>query len=206
MVEDGTEDTADGAGVADELDATYYNPEDILASAAKKAKKKDLAAVGHSRLKCESFRKILCAAARHRSNVGRRCGPVEPRARRHQDTWCRLPKAGDKWSMPCSQIGELRYYHNPRYVANDFWYFSLDVIQRLAPTAVTNSRAAYAAIMSGRDVIGISQRDRIWQNYRIPVTSFPSYNGPTAVGGPCYCHDPTQRISNLDTRRECKPS
>ena len=57
MVEDGTEDTADGAGVADELDATYYNPEDILALAAKKAKKKDLAAVDHSRLKYEPFRK-----------------------------------------------------------------------------------------------------------------------------------------------------
>jgi ATP-dependent RNA helicase DDX46/PRP5 len=57
MAEDGTEDTADAAGAADELDATDFNPEDILASAAKKAKKKDLTAVDHSRLKYKSFRK-----------------------------------------------------------------------------------------------------------------------------------------------------
>ena len=43
-------------GVADELDATDFNSEDILASAAKKAKKEDLPAVDHSRLKYESFR------------------------------------------------------------------------------------------------------------------------------------------------------
>ena len=40
----------------DELDATDFNPEDILASATKKAKKKDLSAVDHSRLKYQSFR------------------------------------------------------------------------------------------------------------------------------------------------------
>lgn len=56
MAEEGTEDTGDAA-VADELDATDLNPEDILALAAKKAKKKDLAAVDHSRLKYEPFRK-----------------------------------------------------------------------------------------------------------------------------------------------------
>ena len=41
----------------DELDATDLNPEDILALAAKKAKKKDLAAVDHSRIAYEPFRK-----------------------------------------------------------------------------------------------------------------------------------------------------
>ena len=43
--------------VEDELDATDLNPEDILALAAKKAKKKDLAAVDHSRIAYEPFRK-----------------------------------------------------------------------------------------------------------------------------------------------------
>jgi ATP-dependent RNA helicase DDX46/PRP5 len=43
--------------VPDELDATDLNPEDILALAAKKAKKKDLAAVDHNRIRYESFRK-----------------------------------------------------------------------------------------------------------------------------------------------------
>jgi ATP-dependent RNA helicase DDX46/PRP5 len=56
MIEDGVEDVTD-AVVADELDATDLNPEDILALAAKKAKKKDLAAVDHGRIKYESFRK-----------------------------------------------------------------------------------------------------------------------------------------------------
>jgi ATP-dependent RNA helicase DDX46/PRP5 len=41
----------------DELDATELNPEDILALAAKKAKKKDLAIVDHSRVVYEPFRK-----------------------------------------------------------------------------------------------------------------------------------------------------
>ena len=41
----------------DELDTTDLNPEDILALAAKKAKKKDLATVDHSRIAYEPFRK-----------------------------------------------------------------------------------------------------------------------------------------------------
>ena len=43
--------------VEDELDATDLNPEDILALAAKKLKKKDLATVDHSRIAYEPFRK-----------------------------------------------------------------------------------------------------------------------------------------------------
>lgn len=50
------DDTGDGAG-DDELDTTELNPEDILALAAKKAKKKELAAVDHSRMSYEPFRK-----------------------------------------------------------------------------------------------------------------------------------------------------
>lgn len=56
MIEDGADDATE-AVVTDELDATDLNPEDILALAAKKAKKKDLAAVDHGRIKYESFRK-----------------------------------------------------------------------------------------------------------------------------------------------------
>ena len=57
MAEDGTEDVVEGVGQTDELDATDLNPEDILALAAKKARKKDLATVDHSRLTYEHFRK-----------------------------------------------------------------------------------------------------------------------------------------------------
>lgn len=56
MAEEGNEEAVEPI-VEDELDATELNPEDILALAAKKAKKKDIAAVDHSRVKYESFRK-----------------------------------------------------------------------------------------------------------------------------------------------------
>jgi|ERR1700722_8179670 len=56
MVEEGMEDLIDTV-VADELDTTDLNPEDILALAAKKAKKKELATVDHGRIKYEPFRK-----------------------------------------------------------------------------------------------------------------------------------------------------
>lgn len=55
MAEDSAADMADT--LIDELDATDLNPEEILALAAKKAKKKDLAAVDHSRVNYEPFRK-----------------------------------------------------------------------------------------------------------------------------------------------------
>ncbi len=56
MAEDGVEDTTEDF-VLDEIDATDLNPEDILALAAKKAKKKDLATVDHAKVKYEPFRK-----------------------------------------------------------------------------------------------------------------------------------------------------
>lgn len=43
--------------IADELDNTDLNPEDILALAAKKARKKELAIVDHARVSYEPFRK-----------------------------------------------------------------------------------------------------------------------------------------------------
>jgi ATP-dependent RNA helicase DDX46/PRP5 len=61
MAEDGTEDAGEGVGPTDELDTTDLNPEDILALAAKKARKKDLATVDHSRLTYEPFRKEFYA-------------------------------------------------------------------------------------------------------------------------------------------------
>ena len=57
-LDEGGADGGDEEGPeVDELDATELNPEDILALAAKKAKKKDLAAVDHSRIAYEPFRK-----------------------------------------------------------------------------------------------------------------------------------------------------
>jgi ATP-dependent RNA helicase DDX46/PRP5 len=58
--EDGDENA--DVPVEDELDATNLNPEEILALAAKKAKKKDLAVVDHTRVSYEPFRKEFYAA------------------------------------------------------------------------------------------------------------------------------------------------
>lgn len=56
MNEDGPEEVA-GPPAPDELDTTELNPEEILALAAKRAKKKDLATVDHARVNYEPFRK-----------------------------------------------------------------------------------------------------------------------------------------------------
>lgn len=56
MAEDGADDVVEAAP-QDELDATDLNPEDILALAAKRAKKKEMATVDHDRVKYEPFRK-----------------------------------------------------------------------------------------------------------------------------------------------------
>jgi ATP-dependent RNA helicase DDX46/PRP5 len=55
MGDDGTEEETEAT--IDEIDATELNPEEILALAAKKAKKKELATVDHSRIHYEPFRK-----------------------------------------------------------------------------------------------------------------------------------------------------
>lgn len=55
------EDEEDGDDVPDEdeLASTGLNPEDILALAAKKAKKKDIAAIDHSKINYDPFRKAF---------------------------------------------------------------------------------------------------------------------------------------------------
>jgi ATP-dependent RNA helicase DDX46/PRP5 len=55
-MEDGY-DLPESAPAEDELDTTELNPEDILALAAKKARKKDLALTDHNKVTYESFRK-----------------------------------------------------------------------------------------------------------------------------------------------------
>lgn len=56
VAEEAMEDVIEPAAV-DELDTTDLNPEDILALAARKAKKKEMATVDHARVKYEPFRK-----------------------------------------------------------------------------------------------------------------------------------------------------
>ncbi|KIM90655.1 hypothetical protein PILCRDRAFT_811102 [Piloderma croceum F 1598] len=141
MAEDGTEDIVEGVGQADELDTTDLNPEDILALAAKKARKKDLATVDHSRLTYEPFRKEFYApppdvAAMTDEEVELLRLELDSIKIRGVD----CPRPVTKWS----------HFGLP---AN-----CLDVIKRLNYTAPTSIQAqAIPAIMSGRDVIGVAK-------------------------------------------------
>ncbi|KAF7794559.1 hypothetical protein EIP86_005694 [Pleurotus ostreatoroseus] len=125
----------------DELDATELNPEDILALAAKKAKKKDLAAVDHTRVNYEPFRKDFYIT------------PPEIASMTDEEAdLLRLELDGIK----------IRGVDCPRPVTK--WsHFGLpasclDVIKKLGYAAPTPIQAqAVPAIMSGRDVIGVAK-------------------------------------------------
>ncbi|KAL5508003.1 PRP5 [Sanghuangporus vaninii] len=134
-------DEEDVEVVADELDATDLNPEDILALAAKKAKKKDLATVDHSRIVYEPFRKEFY----HPPPEVAEMSDEEADLLRLELDGIKIrgidcPRPITKWShcgLPAS---------------------CLDVIKKLGFTAPTPIQAqAIPAIMSGRDVIGVAK-------------------------------------------------
>jgi ATP-dependent RNA helicase DDX46/PRP5 len=161
MNEAGADDDDGEVEAEDELDTTDLNPEDILALAAKKARKKDLATVDHSKIKYEPFRKEFYIP------------PPEVAAMTDEDAdLLRLeldsikirgvdcPRPVTKWS----HFG----LHASVYVVFFFvslavsfifsTLFRLDVIKRLNYTAPTSIQAqAIPAIMSGRDVIGVAK-------------------------------------------------
>ncbi|KAH9045182.1 P-loop containing nucleoside triphosphate hydrolase protein [Lactarius pseudohatsudake] len=141
MNEAGADDDDGEADAQDELDATDLNPEDILALAAKKARKKDLAAVDHNKIKYEPFRKEFYVP------------PPEVAAMTDEEA--------DLLRLELDSI-KIRGVECPRPVAK--WsHFGLhanvlDVIKRLNYTAPTSIQAqAIPAIMSGRDVIGVAK-------------------------------------------------
>ncbi|KAH8106099.1 P-loop containing nucleoside triphosphate hydrolase protein [Cristinia sonorae] len=138
--EDAAGDAAEGPEV-DELDATELNPEDILALAAKKAKKKDLASVDHARVAYEPFRKEFYNPP--------------------PDIAAMTDEEADLLRLALDGI-KIRGVDCPRPVTK--WsHFGLpavclDVIKRLNYTAPTPIQAqAVPAIMSGRDVIGVAK-------------------------------------------------
>ncbi|THH33581.1 hypothetical protein EUX98_g537 [Antrodiella citrinella] len=125
----------------DEIDATELNPEDILALAAKKAKKKDLASVDHSRVAYEPFRKEFYNPP--------------------PDIAAMTDEEADLLRLALDGI-KIRGVDCPRPVTK--WsHFGLpavclDVIKRLNYTAPTPIQAqAVPAIMAGRDVIGVAK-------------------------------------------------
>ncbi|THH02455.1 hypothetical protein EW026_g468 [Hermanssonia centrifuga] len=125
----------------DELDATDLNPEDILALAAKKARKKDLAAVDHARIAYDPFRKEFYNAP--------------------PDIAAMTDDEADLLRLELDGI-KIRGVDCPRPVTK--WsHFGLpasclDVIKKLGYAGPTPIQAqAIPAIMSGRDVIGVAK-------------------------------------------------
>ncbi|KAJ3937298.1 MAG: P-loop containing nucleoside triphosphate hydrolase protein [Lentinula lateritia] len=188
--DDEDDNVVEGPG-PDELDTTELNPEDILALAAKKAKKKDLAAVDHSRVKYESFRKEfyvpppdIAAMTEEEADLLR----LELDSIKIRGLDC--PKPVVKWS----------HYGLP---AN-----CLDVIKKLNYTAPTSIQAqAIPAIMSGRDVIGVAKTGSgktiafLLPLFRHIKDQRPleQMEGPIAI-----VMTPTRELA-VQIHRECKP-
>ncbi|KAJ3540022.1 hypothetical protein NMY22_g4471 [Coprinellus aureogranulatus] len=177
--------------VPDELDATGLNPEDILALAAKKAKKKEFATVDHSKIRYEPFRKEfyipppdVAAMTEEEAELLRLA--LDGIKIRGID----CPKPAIKWShfgLPAS---------------------CLDVIKRLNYTAPTSIQAqAIPAIMSGRDVIGVAKTGSgktiafLLPMFRHIKDQRPleQMEGPVAV-----VMTPTRELA-VQIHRECKP-
>lgn len=140
-MDDGDVDMEEAGEDVDELDATELNPEDILALAAKRAKKKELAMTDHARVKYEPFRREFY---------------VPP-----PDIAAMTDDEADLLRLELDSI-KIRGIDCPRPVTK--WsHFGLpaaclDVIKRLNYMAPTPIQAqAVPAIMSGRDVIGVAK-------------------------------------------------
>ncbi|KAJ1309065.1 hypothetical protein OPQ81_004744 [Rhizoctonia solani] len=185
--EDDLEETQD----IDELDATELRPEDILALAAKKAKKKDLAVVDHDKIKYEPFRKAFYhpppdVAAMTDDEADLLRLSLDGIKIRGVD----CPKPVTKWShcgLPSS---------------------CLDVIKRLGyngPTSIQSQ--AIPAIMSGRDVIGVAKTGSgktiafLLPLFRHIKDQRPleTMEGPIAI-----VMTPTRELA-VQIHRECKP-
>ncbi|KAF8341285.1 P-loop containing nucleoside triphosphate hydrolase protein [Cantharellus anzutake] len=184
-------DEVEVPNVVDELDTTNMKPEEILALAAKKVKKKELADVDHSKIKYEPFR----------SDFYRPAPEVEEMDQEDVDL-LRLALDGIK----------IRGVECPKPVTK--WSHcglpaaTLDVIKRLgyaAPTAIQSQ--AIPAIMSGRDVIGVAKTGSgktiafLLPLFRQIKDQRPleTMEGPMAI-----IMTPTRELA-LQIHRECKP-
>lgn len=206
MAEEGSEDVVEPV-VEDELDATELNPEDILALAAKKARKKDIAAIDHSRVKYEPFRKEfyvpppdIAAMTDDEADLLR----LELDGIKIRGVDC--PRPVTKWS----HFGLPASWYAVVCIASMSWLIlhSLDVIKRLNYTAPTAIQAqAIPAIMSGRDVIGVAKTGSgktiafLLPLFRHIKDQRPleQMEGPLAI-----VMTPTRELA-VQIHRECKP-
>ncbi|CDO68684.1 hypothetical protein BN946_scf184652.g11 [Trametes cinnabarina] len=185
------EDAEEDRPELDELDATELNPEDILALAAKKAKKKDIAAVDHSKIAYEPFRKEFYIPP---PDIAEMTDEEADLLRLELDgikiRGVDCPRPVTKWShfgLPAS---------------------CLEVIKNLGYKGPTPIQAqAIPAIMSGRDVIGVAKTGSgktiafLLPMFRHIKDQRPleQMEGPIAV-----IMTPTRELA-VQIHRECKP-
>ncbi|PLW50472.1 hypothetical protein PCASD_01365 [Puccinia coronata f. sp. avenae] len=139
--EDRIEEDDQAGGSEDEVDKTNLRPEDIMALAAKKLKKKDLAPVDHQKIEYESFRKAF----------------YHPPAEVEEMT----DEQAENIRIAMDGI-KIRGQDCPKPVMKWSWFglhaACLEVIKTLgykSPTPIQGQ--AVPAIMSGRDVIGVAK-------------------------------------------------
>lgn len=203
-------DEVSGAPVADELDATNLNAEEIMALAVKKVKKKELATIDHTKLSYEPFRKEFYVPP-----------PDIAQMSDEQADFLRLeldgikirgvdcPRPVTKWShfgLPASWC--VNFLRLNFHLAQTTIPYSLDVIKKHGWAAPTPIQAqAIPAIMSGRDVIGVAKTGSgktvafLLPLFRHIKDQRPleQMEGPMAV-----VMTPTRELAT-QIHRECKP-
>ncbi|KIY73731.1 P-loop containing nucleoside triphosphate hydrolase protein [Cylindrobasidium torrendii FP15055 ss-10] len=190
------EETTNDAGgndesPVDELDNTELNPEDILALAAKKARKKEIATVDHAKVNYEHFRKEFY---------------VPP-----PDIAAMTDDEADLLRLELDGI-KIRGIDCPRPVIKWSHYglpaACLDVIKKLNYTAPTSIQAqAVPAIMSGRDVIGVAKTGSGKTiAFLLPLFRHIKDQRPIeAMEGPiAIVMTPTRELA-VQIHRECRP-
>jgi ATP-dependent RNA helicase DDX46/PRP5 len=193
----------------DEIDTTELNPEDILALAAKRAKKKDIALVDHSKVTYEPFRKEFYVAPPDIAEMTEddvELIRLELDGIKIRGVDC--PRPVTKWShfgMPASAYVSFFCLLLSKIQRV---FSSLDVIKKLNFTAPTPIQAqAIPAIMSGRDCISVAKTGSGKTiAFLIPMfrhikdqRPLETMEGPVAV-----IMTPTRELA-VQIHRECKP-
>ncbi|CAO0799360.1 unnamed protein product [Mucor circinelloides] len=191
IVEDDDEDVPSKEGNADDEEDIGSDPEDILALAAKKVKRKDIAPVDHSKMDYEFFRKDFYIEP-----------PELKEMTQEQVELLRLELDGIK----------IRGVHCPKPITK--WTHCglpagcLEVIRKLKYEKPTSIQAqAIPAIMNGRDVIGVAKTGSGKTiAFLLPMFRHIKDQRPLEAGeGPiAIIMTPTRELAT-QIHRECKP-
>ena len=201
-LDDGIDDV-DGPEV-DELDATDLNPEDILALAAKKAKKKDLAAVDHSRIAYEPFRKEFYIAP---PDVATMTDEEADLLRLELDgikiRGMDCPRPVTKWShfgLPASWCVFRPNFHPRNGILTGVQFGGHKEAGLHSPYPDSSTGHSRHHVRPRRHW---RRKNRVWQDHCLPLTTLPTHQGsatPRANGrsNGC-CYDPNTRTCRSDS-------